>query len=88
MRFSDTDWTRTVTDWIPRDVKGTPGCPPTRWSDFFVKALNDHMTLFVSLERKGSIGAPWHAAWMHGEAAGVRLNNSMINGTTDDIRDK
>ncbi|XGW32319.1 hypothetical protein V3C99_017117 [Haemonchus contortus] len=30
MRHSDDRWTRMVTDWIPRDVKRTPGRPPTR----------------------------------------------------------
>ncbi|VDO85836.1 unnamed protein product [Heligmosomoides polygyrus] len=42
------------------------------------------MTLFVSLERGGSIGPLWHATGTNGDAAGARLNKSTINGTTGD----
>ncbi|VDO97925.1 unnamed protein product [Heligmosomoides polygyrus] len=42
------------------------------------------MTLFVSLERGGSIGPLWHATGTNGDAAGARSSKSMINGTTGD----
>ncbi|VDO72305.1 unnamed protein product [Heligmosomoides polygyrus] len=40
------------------------------------------MTLFVSLDRKGSIGALLHVMRTYGDAAGVCSNNLMINRTT------
>ncbi|VDP29720.1 unnamed protein product [Heligmosomoides polygyrus] len=83
MRFADTHCTRVVTDWIPRDVKRTPGRPPTRWSNFIVKALNDRYDV-MSLERGGFIGALWHATGTNGDPAGARSSKSTINGTTGD----
>ncbi|VDO99889.1 unnamed protein product [Heligmosomoides polygyrus] len=42
------------------------------------------MTLFVSLERGGSIGPLWQATGTNGDADGDRSSKSMTNGTTAD----
>ncbi|VDP38902.1 unnamed protein product [Heligmosomoides polygyrus] len=41
------------------------------------------MTLFVSLERGGSIGPLWHATGTNGDAAGARSSKPMIKETLD-----
>ncbi|KAK6736576.1 hypothetical protein RB195_019334 [Necator americanus] len=53
MHFNDNRWTRTVSDWVPPDVKHTTGKPPTRWSHFFKKSFKENFdALRVPRERR------------------------------------
>ncbi|VDL73759.1 unnamed protein product [Nippostrongylus brasiliensis] len=87
MWFRDDRWTRAVTDWIPRDVRRTPGRPPLRCSDFFVKSLNDRFDALRVPRATGPTGLPWHATETNGDVTGARSSETMINGTTGDTGD-
>uniref|UniRef100_A0A7I4XXE3 Reverse transcriptase domain-containing protein n=1 Tax=Haemonchus contortus TaxID=6289 RepID=A0A7I4XXE3_HAECO len=82
MRYSNDSWTRAVTDWIPRDIKRTSGRPPTRWSDFFTKALNERNVVPRVPEAKRFIGPLWLVTGTNGDVTGARSRKSTINRTT------
>uniref|UniRef100_A0A7I4YXH4 Endonuclease-reverse transcriptase HmRTE-e01 n=1 Tax=Haemonchus contortus TaxID=6289 RepID=A0A7I4YXH4_HAECO len=87
MRYNDDRRTGAVTDWIPRDVKRTLGWSPTRWSDFFTKALNERNVL----PRVPPVSAiHWTilaATGTNGDVIGARSRKSTINGSTGDTGD-
>ena len=84
LQFRDDHWTRAVTDWIPRDIRRPHGCPLTRWSDFFIKSLNEQ---FEALPVPGA--SRYHFAalardrdkWRH---YCTHSSKSKINRTTSD----
>ncbi|XGW10136.1 hypothetical protein V3C99_011982, partial [Haemonchus contortus] len=76
-RYRDDRWTRAVTEWIPRDIKRTPGRPPAQWSGFFTRTPNERNAPPMSLERGLSTEPLWFAIMRNGDIACVRLRNLM-----------
>ena len=86
MRMNGNRWIRAVSDWIPRDVKRTAGRPPTRWSEFFTKSLEERDGA-RRIPRGEPTGLLLHATGKNGGFTGACSNHSTINGTTGDTGD-
>ncbi|VDM51991.1 unnamed protein product [Angiostrongylus costaricensis] len=84
MRMCDNRRTRAVSDWIPREVKRTAGRPPTQWSEFFTKSLEERYD-----HRRVRKASRTHLATLpcdreNGRFTGVRTSHSTISGTIGD----
>uniref|UniRef100_A0A0K0CWU3 SMP-LTD domain-containing protein n=1 Tax=Angiostrongylus cantonensis TaxID=6313 RepID=A0A0K0CWU3_ANGCA len=82
-RINDNRWTRAVSDWIPPDVKRTAGRPPTRWSEFFTKSLEER----YGARRVPSSSRTHRATLVCDKEKWIywrRSSHSTVNGTTGD----
>uniref|UniRef100_A0A0K0DK24 Integrase n=1 Tax=Angiostrongylus cantonensis TaxID=6313 RepID=A0A0K0DK24_ANGCA len=86
--MNDNRWTGTVSDWIPRDVKHTAGKPPTQWSAFFTKSLEERYDARrdrMFLEQAEPTGLLLHVIGKSGGFTGACSSHSTINGTAGEI---
>uniref|UniRef100_A0A0K0CW93 Reverse transcriptase domain-containing protein n=1 Tax=Angiostrongylus cantonensis TaxID=6313 RepID=A0A0K0CW93_ANGCA len=84
MRMNDNRWTRAVSDWIPRDVKRIAGRPPTQWSEFFTKSLEERYDAQRVPKARRTHWATLARDREKGGFTGSRSSHSTINGTTGD----
>ncbi|KAK6756346.1 hypothetical protein RB195_014637 [Necator americanus] len=92
MRFNDNRWTRSVSNWVPRELLSglLSALQEDRRPDGQISSQSPEkkiMMFFVSHAKGGTTGLLWHAIGTNGRITGARSPCSKINGSQDDQGD-